>query len=338
MIEMCKDNLLFSFPEVHADACMQISFQRTLRIPDDTKPYPLPPGLGSFPLKHVDDCGTRVSAQWVKHGGVMLPMYQAEAMWLRFTDYNGYPFAVKVAAGKINAVSGKVWKDGLGESPQNYLVVPKQPWLDGYCVKKGIVRQFVAAPLGLGYTAEEQITGHAEYGGLQIEVIPMKLPSYKRLLAKRRREEKKWSNLENTVCCMMPSTRDYSLGLAAGGQMRQEIIRDPHGLSVWDTDKASRCFVHICNSADWKHITGTNPPTKPVSCRDYEKFGLPWFEYYDEKAEPLPGSRSLGRLKSTGSISKAKKDGFLENESLVKIDRVVVISPKNNQITARWWD
>jgi len=31
-----------------------------------------PPGLGNFPLKHVDDYS--VPQNWVKHGGVMLPM------------------------------------------------------------------------------------------------------------------------------------------------------------------------------------------------------------------------------------------------------------------------
>ncbi|MYB97986.1 MAG: hypothetical protein F4123_09440 [Gemmatimonadetes bacterium] len=51
--------------------------------------------------------------------------------------------------------------------PQNYLVVPDQPWLDGYCVERGIIRQFVAMPLGEGYTAEERLTGAAKHGGLQ---------------------------------------------------------------------------------------------------------------------------------------------------------------------------
>ena len=39
--------------------------------------------------------------------------------------------------------------------------------LDGYCVGKGISRQFVAMPLGEGYTAKEQLSGAAEHGGLQ---------------------------------------------------------------------------------------------------------------------------------------------------------------------------
>ena len=39
-------------------------------------------GLGTFPLTHVDDFGTRVPSPWVTHGGVLLPMYQSEALWI----------------------------------------------------------------------------------------------------------------------------------------------------------------------------------------------------------------------------------------------------------------
>ena len=74
----------------------------------------------------------------------------------------------------VNALTGKQWKNELSSRPQDYLVVPGQPWLDGFCVRKGVVRQFVAMPLGEGFTAEEQLTGTAEHGGLQIIVYPMK--------------------------------------------------------------------------------------------------------------------------------------------------------------------
>ena len=49
----------------------------------------------------------------------------------------------------------------LDRAAQNYLVAPDQPWLDGFCVAKGLIRQFVAMPLGKGYTAEAQLTGAA---------------------------------------------------------------------------------------------------------------------------------------------------------------------------------
>ncbi|HUH13292.1 MAG TPA: hypothetical protein VMK65_09285 [Longimicrobiales bacterium] len=54
MIELRDDELVFSFPEVHPEAVMTVEFQHTLRIPDDDTDYPLPPGLGTFPLRHVE--------------------------------------------------------------------------------------------------------------------------------------------------------------------------------------------------------------------------------------------------------------------------------------------
>ena len=60
MIELNGKNLRFSFPELHKDAVLSIQFQRTLRLPDDGNMYPLPPGLGAFPVKHVDDFSTKI--------------------------------------------------------------------------------------------------------------------------------------------------------------------------------------------------------------------------------------------------------------------------------------
>jgi hypothetical protein len=56
-----------------------------------------------------------------------------------------------------------------------------QPWLDGFCVEKGVIRQFVAMPLGQGYSVEEQISHTAEHGGLQLIVHPLKAAAYRRL-------------------------------------------------------------------------------------------------------------------------------------------------------------
>lgn len=65
-----------------------ISFQRTLRIPDDGKTYPLPPSFGYFPVHKIDDFMDKVPADWRAHGGVFIPMYQREvsAMQRSFMD------------------------------------------------------------------------------------------------------------------------------------------------------------------------------------------------------------------------------------------------------------
>jgi hypothetical protein len=172
MIELKQDRQVFSFPDVHPKAKLEIEFQRTLRIPDDGKDYWLPPGFGKFPLRHVDDYVSKVPKAWREHGGVLLPMFQSEAMWINFVTNRimergaKYPFAIKIATGKINAIDGDPWTEKLTRTPQNYIVAPKQPWLDGYCVEKDVIRLFVAMPLGAGYTAEEQVSGEAEFGGI----------------------------------------------------------------------------------------------------------------------------------------------------------------------------
>jgi len=319
MIELRRDALCFSFPEVHPDATLTIGLQRTLRIPDDGKSYPLPPGLGRFPMRHVDDLAERVPQSWITRGGVVFPMYQSEALWLWFDasdveDRGTYPFAIKVAAGKINAVTGDAWSDGLHRRPQDYIVAPQQPWLDGYCVEKGFIRQFVAMPLGAGYTAEEQITGAAEFGGLQIIVYPMKRDVFERrfpIIPRRHRADLYFDAVA------MPCCASTEMGLAPGGRMKQEIYEDRFDFADWDTGSSSRCFVHIANSMVWQSITGSAPPHPPPTAKEYTAAGLPWFNYYDEKQRPVDGSSILSKLKSVVTIDKEKRDVPLpENQSV----------------------
>ena len=319
MIELRKDRLVFSFPDVHKRAELTIDFQRTLRIPDDGQDYPLPAGLGPFPLRHVDDFADGVPDSWLEHGGVMLPMYQSEAMWLNFSG--DYPVAVKVAAGKINAVSGETWLDGLHRDPQDYVVASRQPWLDGYCIEKGVIRQFVAMPLGSGYSAEEQITGEAEHGGLQIVAYPMKPDAYRRWCEPQVMERSNFLSRALTEESQVLGSLD--MGLAPGGRMRQEIYDDDFDMDVWDLRSGSRCFVHLANSLVWQAITGDSPPTAPLTSKSYAKAGIPWFDYYAEGQTAVPGSKALSQLKSVLQMGKQKGDVPLPENDSVKPGNVV---------------
>jgi hypothetical protein len=346
MIELRNDTLIFSFPKVHEAAKLKIDFQRTLRIPDDDKEYPLPPGLGNFGLRHVDDFAENIPADWFAHGGVMLPMYQSEAMWLNFgpwsiDDHHGmpYPFAVKVAAGKICAVTGEEWSNALHRKPQDYMVVPHQPWLDGYCIEKGVIRQFVAMPLGAGYSAEEQITGKGEYGGLQIIVYPMKREAFERYFAKRRATRRGFKGVFGVTGADTLEAATMSMGLAPGGRMRQEIYDDPFEFDDWDTEHSSRCFVHIANSLVWQAITGERPPTTPPTSKQYTKAGLPWFDYYSDGGKALPGSTILEKLKSVVQMGKHKGDVPLPENESVEVERVIQLRRglKRDQVREGEW-
>lgn len=323
MITLQQDTLRFSFPDVHESATLRVDFQRTLRIPDDGKKYPLPPGLGRFPLRHVDDFAPRVPGTWLTHGGVMLPMYQSEALWLHFSS--PYPFAVKVATGKVNAVSGKTWTDGLHGKPQDYVVVPSQPWLDGYNVGRGVIRQFVAMPLGAGYTVEEQVTGESEAGGLQIIVYPMTRASYERYSRTMAERPPMYGMARKARVASL----GVDMGLAPGGRMRQQIYKDPYVFSDWDHDRSSRCFVHLANSLAWGSITGEPPPHAPFTAAAYRRAGLPWFEFYGD-GETVSASSVLQKVKSVVGLAKEKGDVPLPENESVEIPEGEIVHLRRN--------
>jgi len=339
MIELHSDKLAVSFPELPLQPKLTIDFERTLRIPEDGRDYPLPPGLGSFPLRHIDDFAPRVPATWLKRGGVLLPMWQSEALWLRFDSVSipsrevEYPFALKIATGKISAITGGSWQRGLARSPQDYLVVPQQPWLDGYCVQKGIIRQFVAMPLGEGYSVEEQITGEAGFGGMQVEIFPMRADVFEKrfpLLDRCRAGSGVIFDMLSTTCHTYVGT----MGLAPGGRMRQEIYEDPFSIHDWDTTHASRCFIHLVNSGAWQAITGQRPPLRPPTARDYTAAGYPWFDYYDAELKALNGSKTLAAVKSVIQKAREKRATPLADNETVSVTNLVNLRAglKANQV------
>ena len=314
MVVLENDRLEFHFPEVHAAARCSIEFQRTLRIPDDGRNYPLPPGLGAFPVRHLDDYAARLPESWRKRGGVIAPMHQAEALWINFSS--GYPFAVKVATGKVCAITGDHWVDRLNRDPQDYAVLPEQPCLDCYCVEKGMVRQFVAMPLGEGYTVEEQLTGAADHGGLQFVAFPMKAERYEALPTRL-------GGLQEGVLYSLASVAEEGMGLAPGGRMKQDIYDDPYGLDAWDQRHGSRCFVSLVNTTQWMAITGEWPPTEPPTAQDYAARGLPWFDYYGGDARALAGSEKLRGLVSVADHAEATGQEPLADNETIAVPHVV---------------
>ena len=311
-----------------------ISFQRTLRIPDDGREYPLPPGLGAFPLRRVADHAARVPAAWRERGGVFLPMYQREAMWLSFEVPSGRPCAVKIAVGKVNAISGEPWDERLVPGRQDYLVCPDQPWLDGINAGEGFIRQFVAMPLGMGYTVEGQVTGKEEFGGVQIVVYRAKPGRFPR---RPRRSGRIYGDADFCLCCCDVGV---DMGLGAGGRLRQEIYPDPHGVDTWDTANTARRFVHLANSCAWRDITGEEPPATPVSAASYTASGLPWFDLYDEGLVDLAPSPVVAGVKSVKEMDAQQGFAPQQDDSTVEIGAGQVVGlavPAGEAVTDGQW-
>jgi hypothetical protein len=269
---------------------LRITFQRTLRIPDDGRSHPLPPGLGVFPIVATSDYANRVPEHWRGENAFLIPMYQREALWIGF-DNDWPPVAVRVAVGNVCAVSGRVVGDDLSAEPQGYVVCPEQLWLDGINAGPGMVRQFVAMPLGEGYTVESAVRGDDRHAGIQIRVWAPK-PG---LVLERPPQR----------ATARPSRRPASpaMGLGAGGQITQKIYPDPYGVHTWDGRSVGTAVVHIVNSLAYREITGTDPPPTPIDASTYTAHGLPWFELYEEHQADVPAPGAL-----TGAKTIAQRD------------------------------
>ena len=306
MITLQNDRLVIRFPGFAHDAGICIDLQRTLRIPDDGRDYHLPPGLGRFPLRQIEDYDLGTSEHRKARGGIITPMFQTDALWLNFDSFGNehpnLPVAVKIGTGKINAVSGLKWSEGLSGKPQGYVVIPDQPWLDGFNVGKDTVRQFVAMPLGQGYTVEEQIDPESDVGGIQIEAIPMKKDHYKELVAEERNQA---DSLMRVSCCL---SAPMDMGLGMGGSMRQKIYDDKYGLDAWDLESRQRCFVMLANARQWMSITGEEPPLSSISAEQYSEAGLPWFDYFDGDRKAIEGAKALDQIKSIKTMAEEKRD------------------------------
>jgi hypothetical protein len=351
---------------IHADRItigerFGVRFMRTLRIPDDGGEYPLPPGLGTFPLRRVSDYRDRVPEAWREHGGVFLPMYQREAMWLGFTGAWWKPTAVKVAVGKLNALSGAPWQQRMdfdGDDRQDYMVVPDQPWLDGINAGRGVIRQFVAMPLGMGYTVEGQVTGEERFGGLQIISFEPKRGRFPdappRPDVRLRGTNGEMYGLTApapAAACPPPQASPAvmarraggpaggtEMGLAAGGRMRQQIYPDRHGVATWDEHRFGRVYVHIVNSQMWREITGEPPPETPVSARSYAESGLPWFELYDEEKGDIAPSEQLANVKSVTEFDAEKGFASQQDDDSVVAEPVITYGvPSKDAVADGTW-
>jgi hypothetical protein len=309
---------------IRIGARFAISLQRTLRIPDDGRTYPLPPGLGVFPIFKVSDYRESLPAVWNERNSIFIPMYQREALWLGFNAAGWKPNATQVAVGGINAVSGEREEEGLRQTPQNHLVCPPQLWLDGINIGDGLIRQFVAMPLGSGYTVEAALTGAETVGGIRISVFE---PKPGRFPDQPPPEQTRPQGLAS------PSS---AMGLSAGGTMRQKIYADPYGVDTWDENNCGRIAIHIINSAQFKEIIGVEPPPSPIDAQSYTKYGLPWFELYDEHIPSIEGAKPFAKIETISEHDRERGTTDSGNQSIDILEsQIRELRDKDQQVVKR---
>ena len=122
-----------------------------------------------------------------------------------------------------------------------------------------------------------------------------------------------------------PFPEDVDMGIAAGGLIRQAIVKDNYHPSIWDPDYATSFNVGIVNSTQFRDITGKAPPSTPVNAEAYAKHGYPYYSIFNERASGVKGN--FGNLRSV-----CAKD--LEGEPTIEKAKAVaeVIKNTNNPV------
>jgi hypothetical protein len=328
---------------IHIGKHFSVSFMRTLRIPDDGKEYPLPPALDTLTIHRVADYAERVPPAWRERGGFFIPLYQREALWLSFHGHDWHPVAARVGIGRVDVLTGERWRPGLSAKPQNYVVVPLQPWLDGINSGDDTIRQFVAMPLGQGYTVEAQVTSEEVFGGLQLRIHDAKPGRF----PEEDPHPRRWGmamSAGSPAPMMAAESANPAMGLGAGGKMKQAIYPDPHGLGTWDAENYGEVFIHIVNSAHYQQITGEQPPSSPVDARTYTEHGYPWFDLYDEQHGDISPSDVLAGVKSIRDLDREKElpaqagdDSFEVSEGQIRKLDLRESDPSGDK-PKHWWD
>jgi hypothetical protein len=190
--------------------------------------------------------------------------------------------------GGIDAISGDQWSEQLATDPPNYVVCPNQPWLDGINAGDGMVRQFVAAEAGNGDTIAEQLGGFAK-SALQVRIYDPKPGRFPEAEPPHPRRE-----------MATFSAPGSSMGLGAGGAMRQKIYPDSYGLETWQTEPSGTIHIFLISPAAFSAATGEPPLSTPISMEAYNAAGLPWFKLPDEQQPYIAPSPALSKVKTLG--------------------------------------
>ena len=296
----------FGGSEIGIGDLVDITFQRTLRV-SESGLNGLPPGLGMFPLRVVESLGDRATAAMVERGGVVMPIYQREAMWLSF--HANVPVAIQIATGLRCAITGNELEKRLRHRKQNFLVGTTQPWLDGFKTESGEVRQFVAARLGDGATVEEQLSDESPVGGVQIVVWELTDEALARWKSRQDRWVDEMPSVSGMCFSIAPLDCRMDMGVGAGGLIQQEIYRSDFAKSDWKSEPSARVWVHLTDASNWTALTGEPQPSTPVTARTYADWGYPWFDYFDADHVDVDGSPVLAGVKTVGQVLGGDDDG-----------------------------
>lgn len=146
---------------------------------------------------------------------------------------------------------------------------------------------------GADACVETTLDGGSEYETLGLDVkVTRGMDSYSESV----------QHLHHTRARKRVNSEAATLGMGAGGSIKQNITPDKHGVDAWDQSNPDRLFVHLVNAEMWKQITGEYPPATPIDRGMYNRFNIPWFDIYDDHLGTVQATTTLVKVKTTTEI------------------------------------
>jgi hypothetical protein len=265
---------------------LTVKFQQRPGPPNDAKLYVFSAGLEDVPLYPATDFPVKLPASWVEETDFLALMNASEPFSIRFAA--NYPFALKVAVGNLDRVTGEPPFAGLQKEPRNYLVV------SGESTVKGINERSFVLALDVGCTVDEQFLADQKIGRIDLQICPLRVESYfseevAHSIPPTLREffawfvygpssHTKWEEMkrldeQQRSECVTDESGAIVLGRKFEDELDWQYIKelgDLREVADWDPTTGECCSIHVCNSSVWQQITGNNPPQARLSAEWYE--------------------------------------------------------------------
>ncbi|KAJ3545748.1 hypothetical protein NMY22_g2314 [Coprinellus aureogranulatus] len=117
----------------------------------------------------------------------------------------------------------------------------------------------------------------------------------------------------------VPSIRPgSSLGIAAGGRIKQNIYRDSGSVRDYNEQIGRRVHIHIVTPEFWEDLTGVLPPITPITRGLYESQGIPWFKLFDDYVDSIAEtSEALASVLPVSELDKIRSDSAVNAQDSV---------------------
>lgn len=96
--------------------------------------------------------------------------------------------------------------------------------------------------------------------------------------------------------------RPQEMGIAAGGKLVQDIVRDTSPNYVWNKARAKLVDIHILHPSAFEAVTHVLAPKTPIATEEYLAAGIPFYAIEEDPDQRLDGSEELAGVKSVSAM------------------------------------